>query len=365
MASENCLSFPKFPNIHFGKDSYSKMKTLLQERKPSSVFILVDENTKKHCLPLFAEKLRFSGSVKIIEIKSGEEHKNLEICSGVWEKLSEHGADRKSLLINLGGGVVTDLGGFCASVFKRGIGFVHVPTSLLAMADAAIGGKTGVDLGSLKNQVGVFRQPELIAIDVDFLSTLPERQLKNGLAEMFKHGLIHRKNHWDKLNKLTDFRPGNLKGLIHESIEIKSEIVSRDPNESGLRKILNFGHTLGHALESYFLSNPEKPTLLHGEAIAVGIIMDTYISSEILGFPKQNLDEITRVLLNSFPKIALQQTDYEKIISFLKHDKKNENGNVNFVLLKDIGKPKIDCQVEKELILMAFDYYLGINMERR
>lgn len=350
------------PILVYGNDAYPEIQKHLKAY--SSIFVLVDENTKAKCLPVFAGKLRGDFPWKVIEVKSGESHKNINTCLSVWEKLSLLGADRKSVLINLGGGVITDLGGFCASVYKRGIHLIHVPTSLLSMTDAAIGGKTGVDLGPLKNQIGTFQDAELIAIDPDFLSTLSERQLKNGLVEMFKHGLIYRKSYWDKLTEITDFQPKTLKDLIKESIEIKSDIVSKDPKESGLRKILNFGHTLGHALESYFLSNPEKPTLLHGEAIAMGMILETYISSETLNFPKQNLKEITRVLLNSFPKIVLPQTDYEKIISFLKHDKKNENGNVNFVLLEDIGKPKIDCQVEKELILIAFDYYkklLGIS----
>jgi 3-dehydroquinate synthase len=345
------------PSIYYGNDSYPEIEKLLKAQQYSSVFVLVDENTKKHCLPVFAEKLQPGLPLEVIEIKSGEEHKNITTCLGVWEKLTESGADRKSLLINLGGGVLTDLGGFCASVFKRGIDFIHVPTTLLAMTDAAIGGKTGVDLGALKNQIGIFQQPKMILVDIDYLSTLPKRQRDNGLAEMFKHGLVYREDYWAKLKNISDFDIVDFEILIQESIEIKSDIVSKDFEESGLRKTLNFGHTLGHALESYFLSNPQKPDLLHGEAIATGMIMESYISSKMLGFPKDKLEEVNKTILKVFPKIEFQETDYEEIISFLKHDKKNEGGEINFVLLEDIGKSKIDCRVEEKLILEAFDYY--------
>lgn len=318
---------------------------------------MVDENTQKYCLPKFLQTLESDVPLEIIEIEAGEEHKSLETCTGVWNALTELGADRKSLLINLGGGVITDLGGFVASNFKRGIDFIHVPTTLLAMVDAAIGGKTGVDLGPIKNQIGLFSFPKLLLIDPGFLETLPQNELKSGLAEMLKHGLVYRKSYWEKMKDLSKLSLDDLPQLIEESVAIKSEIVEKDPTENGIRKILNFGHTLGHALESYFLSNESKTTLLHGEAVAVGMILETYLSSEICGFPKECLAEIKNTILQSFPKIDLEEADLEPILNLLKHDKKNSYGNVNFVLLKAIGEPLIDCTVKREQLIDAFRYY--------
>src|SRR5690606_29396368 len=203
---------------------------------------------------------------EILEIDAGETHKNIDTCMGVWEALSELEADRKSLLINLGGGVVTDLGGFVACTFKRGIDYVNIPTSLLSMVDASIGGKTGVDLGLLKNQIGVISNPELVLIDVTFLETLPTNQLRSGFAEMLKHGLIQDINYWNQLIALSELYTDDLEQLIYESVIIKKQVVEQDPNEDGLRKTLNFGHTLGHAIESYSLDDKDLKPLLHGEA---------------------------------------------------------------------------------------------------
>ncbi|MCL4152909.1 UNVERIFIED_CONTAM: hypothetical protein GTU68_035655, partial [Idotea baltica] len=216
---------------------------------------------------------------EIIEIESGEINKTIETCVGVWEALSELGADRKSILINLGGGVLTDLGGFVASTFKRGIAFINVPTTLLSMVDASVGGKTGVDLGSLKNQVGVINQPVMVLVIPDFLDTLEERQLESGFAEMLKHGLIKDRQYWDDLKMVSTL--SEMKDHILKSVEIKNEVVLIDPTEQGLRKILNYGHTLGHAIESYFLASQEKSTLLHGEAIAIGMITEGYLSHRL------------------------------------------------------------------------------------
>lgn len=344
-------------SIYFGSEAYSELHTLLKTKNFSSVYILVDENTQNDCLANFQQKLATDLPIEIIEIEAGEMHKTLETCSGIWNALAEMGADRKSLLINLGGGVITDLGGFVASLYKRGIYFVHVPTSLLAMVDAAIGGKNGANLGHLKNQIGTINPPILIAIDSDYLETLPQNQLKSGLAEMLKHGLIYNKNYWEKMSDLSKFTLNELDALIRESVEIKTEIVRKDPRENGLRKILNFGHTLGHAIESYFLSSPDKTTLLHGEAIAAGMILEAYISSEIKSLPKSSLEEVKKIISHSFQKIEFQKSDFGPIIQLLEHDKKNAHGNINFVLLKEIGKPEIDCQVENNLILEAFKYY--------
>ncbi|MBC9798381.1 3-dehydroquinate synthase [Sinomicrobium weinanense] len=344
-------------SIYFNEDGYEKLRQFIQEKNHSKVFILVDENTHIHCLPRFMGNMAEDFTAEIIEIEAGEVYKNIETCSQVWQVLSEMGADRKSLLINLGGGVVTDLGGFVASTFMRGIDFVNIPTSLLAMVDASVGGKTGVDLGPLKNQVGVINVPETLLVDTAFLNTLPPEQMRSGLAEMLKHGLIYDKNYWKEFQNLSALDLNDLDTLIRDSIIIKNNIVMEDPREAGLRKTLNFGHTLGHAIESYFLQNPEKPTLLHGEAIAIGMILETFLSREIEQFPGEKLEQVSSVILSYFPKVTIEENDIGSIISYLKYDKKNTHGNINFVLLRDIGTPSIDVRANNELITRSFTYY--------
>ena len=242
------------------------------------------------------------GKFEIIEIEDGEINKNFETCSGVWNALSELGADRKSLLINLGGGVVTDLGGFVASTFKRGIRYINVPTTLLSMVDASVGGKTGVDLGNLKNQIGVINQPEMVLIISSFLKTLPKDEMRSGLAEILKHGLISSEEYWNKANALSELTLEDLDDLIEESVEIKKEVVTQDPFEKNIRKTLNYGHTLGHAIESYCLTSKSREKLLHGEAVAIGMILATYISKELEGFPENKLQDITHKILDIFGK---------------------------------------------------------------
>ncbi len=343
--------------VHFNETGYEKLNNYLKDNRFSKVFIIVDNNTHVHCLPHFLSKLDTDLTCEIIEIDSGEANKNIDTCVGVWNALSELGADRKSLIINVGGGVVTDLGGFVACTFKRGLKYINVPTSLLAMVDASVGGKTGVDLGALKNQVGVISSGDMVLVDSSFLDTLPQRHLKSGLAEMLKHGLIYDASYWNKFLDLNNLKLTDLDGLIHESIEIKNTIVTEDPFEHGLRKTLNFGHTLGHAIESYYLSETDKEELLHGEAIAIGMIMETYISAELLGFSKDDLEIIKQTFLKIFNKVAIATSDYDAIIDLLKYDKKNEHGNINFVLLEKIGVPKIDCLVKNNLLIKAFEYY--------
>lgn len=328
-------------NQHIAKNSYSK------------IFVLVDENTKEHCLPFFKEM--FDGPVDfILEIRSGEENKHIHTCLQLWEDLSNLDGDRKSLLINLGGGVLTDMGGFVASTFKRGIDFINIPTTLLSMVDASIGGKTGVDLGSLKNQIGVINQPQMVLIFPEFLKTLDPRQVKSGYAEMLKHGLIMDKAYWGSLAEKSNFTDAS---CIQKSIAIKNEVVLQDPTEKGLRKILNFGHTLGHAIESYCLENHDKKTLLHGEAIAAGMILEGYLSHELQGLSKLSLDEIKKTFLTHFDKVDFTDNDIDAILQLLKYDKKNSHGNVNFVLLHSIGKAVTDIKVPEEMFQKAFAYY--------
>ncbi len=345
---------PTIPEIiRFGDAALEYLGALLNSRRYSSEFVLVDDHTAKWCLPAFLQRFPDFPFIPI-EIPAGEAGKNVHTLTRVWQHLIDEGGDRSSLLINLGGGVVTDLGGFAASTFKRGIDFVHVPTSLLAMVDAAIGGKNGVDLGNLKNQVGVIRPPLAICIFPEFLSTLPEREIISGKAEMYKHGLIASREHWNSVKNLQGTPETR---LIKSSAQIKSEVVASDPDERGWRKILNFGHTLGHAIESYFLSqNPDDP-FLHGEAIACGMILEAYLSHKVLGLAQTELEEISQTLTLEYPKIPIKKTDYQHIESFMFHDKKNVNGEIRFVLLRSIEQPVPDIAVPLDEWREAFSYY--------
>ena len=343
--------------IHFNKMCYSSLNEHIKKHNFSKIFILVDTNTHNYCLPHFLEELDTQIALEIIEIEEGEIHKNIDTCVGVWNSLSKLDADRKSLMINVGGGVTTDLGGFVASTFKRGVAYVNVPTSLLAMVDASVGGKTGVDLGNLKNQIGVISNPDMVLIDTEYLQTLPQNQMRSGLAEMLKHGLISSEAYWNKFKELSKLSIDDLDVLIYESVLIKKAVVDEDPFENGLRKTLNYGHTLGHAIESYFLTNAEKETLLHGEAIAIGIVLASYISTKLSGFPSEKTNEIKKLFANYYGKVEITEKDYKPIIDLLKYDKKNNHGNINFVLLETIGKPRIDCLVDDHLIIEAFKFY--------
>lgn len=344
--------------IYFNNDCYTQLNSYFNDNAFSKLFIIVDNNTHEHCLPSFLAQLEITIALEIIEIEAGEIHKTIETCLGVWNALSELNADRKSIIINLGGGVVTDLGGFVASTFKRGISYINVPTSLLAMVDASVGGKTGVDLGVLKNQVGVINFSEMVLIDTQFLETLPQPHLRSGLAEMLKHGLITDKRYWEQLSNLKALSSDDLDSLIYRSVEIKNDIVTEDPNEEGLRKTLNFGHTLGHAIESYFLSHPDKEDLLHGEAIAIGMVLAAYISTKVLNFPLEEALGIKKVFDAIYTKIHFETEDFAPIIELLKYDKKNSFGDINFVLLNSIGSTEIDLKVDTEILIAAFSFYM-------
>ncbi|MEP2238699.1 MAG: 3-dehydroquinate synthase, partial [Maribacter sp.] len=321
--------------VHFNEEAFKALNAHLADKKYSIVFILVDENTHELCLPNFMAEINGEYQFEIIEIESGEINKNIETCVGVWEALSELGADRKSVMINLGGGVLTDMGGFIASTFKRGIDFINVPTTLLSMVDASVGGKTGVDLGALKNQIGVINQPVMVLVVPDFLDTLEKRQVISGYAEMLKHGLIQNHSYWEALKQAENLE--DMKNHILTSIQIKNEVVLQDPTEQNIRKILNYGHTLGHAVESYFLESEAKEMLLHGEAIAVGMILEGFLSHKLLGLSKQSLDDIKSTFLDKYDKVEFSNNDIESILKLMKYDKKNSHGKVNFVLLKTIG----------------------------
>lgn len=344
-------------NIYFGTAGYETLASILLPSKYSKLFILVDENTSQHCLPHFLSNLATEIEIEIIELEAGEIHKNIATCTEVWGALSELGADRRSIILNLGGGVISDLGGFVACTFKRGIDFINIPTTLLAMVDASVGGKNGVDLDHLKNQIGIICEPKAVLIDPIFLETLPKNEMRSGLAEMLKHGLIHDASYWNKLKNLKDLNTNHLEVLIHQSIQIKSEIVSMDLREENIRKSLNFGHTLGHAIESYFLEENSEITLLHGEAIAVGMILESYLSKEKGLLSNDEYQEIKYIINDFFDRITFSNEAIDKIIELLVYDKKNEFGTIQFLLLEGIGKSIINQTIDNSLIYKAFEDY--------
>jgi 3-dehydroquinate synthase len=335
------------------------MDVFLRDFKPSKCFLLVDENTHQYCLNYFISKLENKISFELLQINSGESQKNLETCTFLWKKLTDLGADRSSILINLGGGVITDMGGFTASTFKRGISFINIPTTLLSMVDASVGGKTGIDLGVLKNQIGLFSNPELVIIDAHYLETLPYRELLSGLAEIIKYGLTYDVELWNKVREINSLTVSNITPLIHRSIEIKNEVVTKDPRENGIRKILNFGHTLGHAVESYFLESSDKLTLTHGEAIAVGMIMELYLSNKLFNFSLNLVNDVKNKIKSLFGNVEITSNDFDNIMTLLIHDKKNINGIVNFVLLSSFEHCELNCNVNKSLLIEAFEYYIS------
>lgn len=312
-------------SIWIGENSLSKLDISTY----SNVAILLDENTKRYCLQLIPE---IENSV-IIEIKSSEAHKNISTCRYIWEQLTKHNFDRNSLLINLGGGVIGDMGGFCASTYKRGIDFIQIPTTLLAMVDSSVGGKVGIDFGGLKNGVGLFSNPKAVIINQIFLDTLPENQLKSGFAEVVKYALISNKNLWEKI-KNSSLNDMNWENIIRTSITNKNNIVITDPKERSERKKLNFGHTYGHAIESYYLG--KGTPILHGEAIFMGIILE----SELSRLSYSDKDQIKNYILSNFQLPHFPSKS--KLLHFMRNDKKNLDKKINFSLLAGIG----DCTID-------------------
>ena len=337
-------------------DPYLSIAEKINSDKFSSIFVLVDENTEKFCLELFIKKSGIKSFNKII-ISSGEENKNIDTCISIWGQLNSFKADRKSLLINLGGGVLTDIGGFAASTYLRGIEFINIPTTLLGMVDAAHGGKTGIDFKQLKNQIGVFNEPLEVLLDNEYLKTLSKEELINGYAEVVKHSLLTDKPDltFNSLIKLDLFKDSDY--IINSYSSVKNEIVESDKYESSIRKILNLGHTIGHAVESYSHISDKVVDLKHGQAIVIGIITELYISHKKFNFPLKDVVTVKEHLKNYFSSILLEEDDIMNIYELMVYDKKNEGSKINFVLLKEIGKPVIDQVVNKDLFIESFRFY--------
>lgn len=344
-------------NIYNGTEALDFLFQYLIEKDYSTVFVLTDSNTQKHCLPRLSTYLI---DFKLINLEAGENSKNIQSCEKIWTFLANHYADRKTVLINLGGGTVTDLGGFCAATYKRGIDFIHVPTTLLGMVDASLGGKQGIDLNYFKNSVGVFKHPRAVFIYPGFLKTLPKRQLVAGVAEMMKHVLISDKDEWDKFRKMNLHDEEKLASLINKSVKIKREIVNKDPLEKNIRKVLNFGHTIGHAIESYSLKYDSNP-LLHGEAVAIGIICETWLSFKLLQVSKKEVEEVVEFVVGYFPTYPLAKVNQNELLDLMRNDKKNEDDLIHFALLKKIGKPVINQTTGDALIGEALNFYIQLQ----
>jgi 3-dehydroquinate synthase len=326
-------------------------------KKFPKVFVLVDENTEAHCLPVFLQQ--FQQEVQVISISSGEIHKNLNTLTDIWTKLTYFNADRDHLLINLGGGVITDMGGFAAAAYKRGMAFMQIPTTLLGQVDAAIGGKTGVDFNELKNHIGFFQNPNVVIIDPVFLDTLDERQWRSGFAEVMKYGFIMDSTMCDVMEGKT-FKTLNASAwnqLIVRSVENKIKVVEEDGKELGLRKILNFGHTLGHAIETYFIKTGRPVT--HGEAVAAGMICESWLSAGVSGLPQAELQKIVRMVDDNFPRLDFTPDEVSVLLSLTKQDKKVRNGSVKYSLLKNIGQSVFDVEVSDQQAQESLLYYIN------
>lgn len=350
-------------SIYIGNEVLGEFNRILEDFQDqySKVFIFCDENSSKYCLPYLIEHVPMLIGSELIEIESGEQNKTIEICNDVWQTISESKADRKALVVNLGGGVVCDMGGLIASLYKRGLRFFHIPTTLLAQVDASVGGKLAVDLGGFKNQIGLFNNPDLVLVVPEFLKSLPERHWLSGLAEVCKHALISDSEYWSFLSNMDLQDEEYLTTLLHKSISIKNEIVLEDWNEKGKRKTLNFGHTIGHALESQALSSNRD--LLHGEAIAMGMLVEAILSYENGELVKENLDTIVLSFKGIFNLELIDESEIPELIEWMRHDKKNDNSEINFTLLKKIGEAEFDKVCDSVQIEKAIKRYNTIISE--
>ena len=326
------------------KNDISKLSEIIASH--TKAFLLLDENSEKFCLQYFNSIELLKSNTKIV-IPSGEQHKTIETVQYIWSKLIENHADRKSLLINIGGGMVTDIGGFAASCYQRGIDFINVPTTLLGMIDAAVGGKTGIDYQGLKNQIGLFSQPLAVVVLFDFLSTLPQRELLSGLAEIIKYGFIVDKYF---LEAKLPINPG----FIEKAIAVKDGITRSDTTEHGLRKILNFGHTIGHALETYLIDNQKE--IRHGEGVAMGMVSALYLSEKYCGLNHEITEFYKDLYAKNFNRFDLNGVPVGTLMEIMRHDKKNEGGDIRFVLIEDYGKPVYDVVVKPEDIVESINY---------
>lgn len=329
--------------VTFCNDIEKSLLPILQNYNTDKIFTLIDENTKEHCLP----KLELLRNTYIIEIKSGESNKTIDSVLEIWKYLNINKADRKSLFINIGGGLLSDIGGFAASTFKRGIDYINIPTTVLAQVDASIGGKTGINFMHFKNEIGVINPPKDVLISPIFFESLDDKNILSGFAEMLKHALLDSEDHLNEICEI-DFKTSSkekILAIIEKSVKIKENIVLQDPFEKGIRKALNLGHTIGHAFESFAQQN--KIPLLHGEAVALGLIPELMLSVEKCNFNTSSFDKVVKIILARYPKFKFSESDSEILIDIMRHDKKNEGGEILFTLLENFGKAVINQKVSE------------------
>ena len=340
-------------------DIKNELSGILANYEYDRLNVICDKNSRDCCYINFLMGVKELRDANLATIEPGDEHKNLDSLSWVWEKLGEYGATRKSLVINIGGGMVTDLGGFAASTFKRGLRFINIPTTLLAMVDASVGGKTGINFHGLKNEIGVFSDADYVILDTVFLKTLDSENICSGYAEMLKHGLISNDDMWRELVTFDILNPDldKLRDMVADSVKVKQRIVEEDPHEHGIRKALNVGHTIGHAFESFALKR--KP-ILHGYAVAYGMVCELYLSARKTGFPTEKLHTTVRYIIEYYGKMQITCNDYDELIELMTHDKKNTADTINFTLLAEIGDIRINQTATKEEIAEALDYYREI-----
>ncbi|MCG8577034.1 MAG: 3-dehydroquinate synthase [Flavobacteriales bacterium] len=343
--------------ILFGPILEGQLNTFLQDNyADSKKIIITDENVFDLWMEAIISSVDALSEAEIIQLPAGEENKNLDICYQVWSSLSDYEIDRNDLIINIGGGVICDMGGFIASTFKRGMDFINIPTTLLSQVDASVGGKTGIDLGPFKNQIGVFADAVKVFVDQNFLSTLDQEQLYSGFAEMLKHGLIADKNHWNQLLETTPEKPEDLTDLIHQSVSIKAEIVKQDFKESGSRKSLNFGHTIGHAIEGWFLENGQA--IPHGYGVAWGMLAEGFLSTKVAGLGAKDFEQIQTFIQKHYPQLQLAEEATARLLDLIKNDKKNRQGQSRFTLISSIGNYVIDQEISEELIRESLAFIL-------
>lgn len=352
----------KESNVFITEHLVRDIEQLISNFNKDKIFILSDEKAFELCYPKIKDVKGLSLDQAVI-IPDGDDNKTLSTIEKVWHFLSHKGADRKSLLINLGGGMPCDLGGFAASTFKRGMQFINIPTTLLAQVDASIGGKTGINFAGFKNEIGVFNQASAVIIETSFLDTLDQPNMVSGFAEMIKHAFIYSKEKWDELKQFNITKPDlkHLKQLVADSIRIKDHFVQSDPTENHIRKALNFGHTFGHAFES--LAMHEKRPVLHGYAVAYGMICELYLSHIRLGFPMPQVIEIARQMATIFGHFDFNESHFDQLYQLMTHDKKNEANQINFTLLEEIGQIQINCLATKEEIMDTLQFYRNLVLD--